>query len=165
MSQDDDSTSLVLETIWEHVVLRFTAASFRHPAKAKFSLDPSRHDSCRHFAAAAMDGSEVFVAPALADMPFETALAILAHEAGHVEDLASPGVWWFRNDRLLRSEFPAKGARKVVKAWEQRSDDEIERVADAIAEVALGIKIGYVGEPSCLVQCAGRGRRRPDNLR
>jgi hypothetical protein len=160
-----DSRTDVLETVWEHVVERFREQGFAHPADARLSFDPTRHDSCRHFAATTTDGAEVLVAPALADMPYQTMLAILAHEAGHVEDLCCPGVWWFRNGRLLRSEFPSKGARKLVRAWEERSDDEVERVADALAEVALGQKIGYVGHSGCLVQFVGRGKKRPTGLR
>jgi hypothetical protein len=159
----NDPREAVLETVWEHVVRLFHRQGFDHPSKAKLSFDPSRHDSCRHFAAT--DGSEVYVAPALADMPYETMLGIMAHEAGHVEDLSCPGVWWLRSGRLCRAEFPSKGARKMVRAWEDRSDDEVERVADALAEVALGRRIGYVGHAGCLVQFVGRGKNRPKGLK
>ena len=154
----------VIETVWEQVVRTFSDKDLHHPESARLSLDPSRHDSCRHFAATTMDGSEVLVAPDLADMPYETMLAILAHEAGHVEDLCSPGVWWFREGRLRRVSFPKRGAKGLVRSWQDRSDDEVERVADAIAELALGQRIGYVGHAGCLVQSVGRGTRRPKGL-
>jgi hypothetical protein len=161
-----DAREQVILTVWEHVVRLFSSAKMHHPGAARLAFDEDAHDSCRHFAACELDGSRVLVAPELADMPHATVLGILAHEAGHVEDLRSPGLWWFRNGELHRLEkFPEKGARKLLQAWRTRDDDEIERVADALGELALGERIGYVGSPGCLVQRVGAGKRRPDGLR
>jgi hypothetical protein len=160
-----DAREDVLEAVWEEVIRKFEGKGLDHPASARLSFDPSRHDSCRHFAATTMDGSEVLVAPSLADMPYETVLAILAHEAGHVEDLCCPGVWWYRQGKLRHTDLPNRGMRRFIQAWKDRSDDEVEHVADAIAELALGQRIGYVGHPGCLVQFVGRGKRRPKGLK
>jgi hypothetical protein len=162
---DEDPRNAVLEVVWEHVVGLFFQKGFRHPARATLEFDAGAHDSCRHFAACEVDGSRVLVAPALADMPHSTVVGILAHEAGHVEDLSSPGIWWFRTGRLLRVDsLPSKGTGKILRSWAERTPDEIERVADALGEVAIGERIGYVGHDTCLVQCVGTGRRRPKNL-
>ncbi len=164
--RDADPRQTVIETVWDDIVLAFAAQGLHHPAKARLEMDPARHDSCRHFAATTMDGSVVYVAPELADMPYGTLLGILAHEAGHVEDLRSPGIWWFRGGKLKRAEgIPSRGARKHLAAWQERSNDEVERVADALGELAIDQKIGYVGQPGCLVQFVGEGVRRPKGLK
>jgi hypothetical protein len=160
-----DAREHVVSVVWDHVVRLFSDARMHHPASAKLEFDAQAHDSCRHFAACELDGSRVIVAPELADMPHATVLGILAHEAGHVEDLRSPGLWWFRNGLQRVEQFPSKGAKSLLRAWRDRSDDEVERVADALGELALGERIGYVGHAGCLVQRVGASRARPDGLK
>jgi hypothetical protein len=152
--------------IWQSIVARFQEKGHPQPSKCRLELDSGAHDNCRHFAATRTDGKLMFVAPELAGMPFDTAEAILAHEAGHVVDLSSPGVWWYRGDTLFQQdELPSKGLRKHLARWNERSHDEIERVADAIAELVMERRIGYVGGASCLVQTWDEGIPRPVGLK
>lgn len=163
---DSESDFAILETIWQDVTAQFLRNGHEEPARAALVLDEAMHDSCRHFAGTTPDGKSVRVAPILIDMPADTVIAILAHEGGHVVDLSNPGRWWFRNGKLaLVEELPTRGLKKLLSAWRDRSDDELERVADAIAESVLGMRIGYVGTGSCLVEALGRGRPRPKGLR
>jgi hypothetical protein len=164
---DDVEAGAVIAAFWDEVVARFLESGFEKPQRIKsLTITSEVHDSCRHFAAVREDGSAVYIAPELVSMPDETILGILAHEAGHVEDLSCPGMYWYRKGRLHVSEdVPEKGFRKVLKAWSDRSDDEVERVADEIAYEAFGIRIGYIGPKTCLVQAMGRGKRRPRGLR
>lgn len=161
-----DPRQEVLEAVWDQVVQLFAEKQMHHPSRARLEFDSGMHDSCRHFAGCMLDGSCVVASPELADMPFGTTLAVLSHEAGHVEDLRSPGIWWFRGGKLKRVDaLPSKGAGKIIRAWGERDNDEVERVADALGEIALGDRIGYVGHPGCLVQHVGAGRKRPKNLK
>lgn len=166
ISVDVDEATAILMPHWQEVVEGFGEAGYDEPARAEFVLTEDAHDSCRHFGAMRNDGLVLYVAPELVHMPVETIDGILAHEAGHSVDLQNPGIYWFRRNALFKAEeLPSKGLRKILKAWRGRDDDEVERVADAIAFHALGVRIGYVGSPTCLVQALGRGKRRPKGLR
>ena len=181
----------VLENYWwEVIVPAFAAKGYDEPGRIRsLVIDPSAHDNCRHFAGTAQDGSKVIVAPELASMPDATVIAILAHEAGHVVDLSNPGIFWFRakesfyprdgikvaqmsavtnkgNFRIFEClELPQKGFNKHIEDWKERGREEEEQLADALAEWVLGVKIGYVGSHSCLVETLGEGVPRPVGLR
>lgn len=156
----------VLEPIWEAVCDTFSDKGFDQPSDCRFEIDPSAHDSCRHFAATRTDGKLMIVAPDLADMPLSTIEAILAHEAGHIVDFCCPGRFWFRSGKLQDIDpLPSKGRRKILAMWKGRDNDEVEYVGDAIAEFVMERRIGYVGHPGCLVQSFDDGIKRPRGLR
>lgn len=79
----------------------------------------------------------------------------------------------FQGPALFRfEELPTKGLNKHLREWgvygpggRDRDDDEIEFVADALAEYVLGQPLGYVGSPECLIQAVGEGIPRPKGLR
>ena len=162
-----DEARAILLPLWKETCALFKSQGHPSPARAKFELDSSAHDSCRHFAGATEDGSVVVVAPELVDMPLYTVQAILAHEAGHVVDLSAPGHWWSpkSGEIVFVETLATKGLKRHLERWKGRSDDEVERVADGIAEMVTGHRIGYVGAASCLVQAFDRGARRPVGLR
>lgn len=163
---DEPEAAAILLPHWLDVVEAFDMHGLGEVARARLVITEEVHDSCRHFAATRHDGLVLYVAPQLVHMPIETIDGILAHEAGHIVDLQNPGIFWFRNNTLLQAEsLPKKKVRKTLRAWQERSDDEVERVADEIAHEVLGVRIGYVGPPTCLVQSLGRGKRRPRGLR
>lgn len=162
----DEQALAVLEPMWAAVCVVFSSKGFREPSECRFEIRSEAHDSCRHFAATRTDGKLMIVAPELADMPIDTATAILAHEAGHIVDFRNPGRFWFRHGKLCEmNPLPSSGRKKVISAWDDRGDDEIEYVGDAIAEMVTGRRIGYVGPPGCLVQTWDRGKKRPTGLR
>lgn len=163
---DIEEAEAILLPHWVAVVEAFEAAGFEKLRKVKIVLTEEAHDECRHFAATRTDGKVLYLAPQLVHMPVETIDGILAHEAGHLVDFQHPGIYWYRNDCLMEAEeLPKKGMRKILKAWDARDDDEVERVADEIAYNVIGTRIGYVGSPTCLVQALGRGKKRPVGLR
>lgn len=136
----------------------------------QFECRPDMHDTDRHFAGTTLDGRKVCAAPELAELPEDNVAAILAHEFGHVVDHRYPGRFVYADEELvLLAEVP-EGAHRGdqarvarMKQWEGRDDDEIERVADAIAEQATGQQIGYSGP--CMLQGLNRGKPRPKGLR
>jgi len=186
-----DEAWAVLEPYWIEIVAEFKAKSLLAPTKiSRVEVDPAWHDTCRHFAGATTDASVVIFAPELADMPVPTIRAIMAHEAGHLSDFAAPGIHWYRpmtalplreglgatvfadgspksTDPVLMivDKLPGKNIRKHMEQWRSRSTDEVEMVADQIAEMVMGQKIGYVGPSGCIVQTLGRGKTRPKGLR
>lgn len=136
----------------------------------KFECRSEMHDTPRHFAGTSLDGRKVLAAPELAELPEDNVAAIFAHEFGHVVDHRFPGRFVYADEELvLVAEVPegvhrgdqARVAR--MRQWEAREDDEIERVADAIAEQATGQRIGYSGP--CMLQGLNRGVERPRDLR
>jgi hypothetical protein len=162
---DENEAVAILLPHWGDIVDAFEHMGYTEPDTTRLVITDEVHDTCRHFAATRIDGGVLYLAPQLVHMPVETIDGILAHEAGHIVDLQNPGIFWFRNDLLLQAEeLPSKGRRKVLRAWQDRSDDEVERVADEIAYQVLGVRIGYVGPSTCLVQALGRGQRRPYGL-
>lgn len=162
----EEQALAILEPIWAAICVIFAANSFPEPAKCRVEIDVNAHDSCRHFAATRVDGALMIVAPELADMPPETAEAILAHEAGHIVDFCHPGRFWFRRGKLEDvAPLPQKGRQKILNLWAGRSDDEVEHVGDAIAERVMQRRIGYIGRPGCLIQTWDRGKKRPEGLR
>lgn len=129
-------------------------------------INAARHDTERHFAACHSTGKRIEIAPEGADLPLETLTAIIAHEFGHAADFLSPGQWEFvARDKPARwvgmSENEEK-QRARHQRWLERSDDEVEWAADAIAYAITGRRIGYCGP--CLLQCFD-GKLRPRGLR
>lgn len=159
--------------------------------KARLVVDPAAHDFRRHFAMTHTESLAIVVAPQMADLPERIIVGILAHEFGHVADFAYPGAFlWPRGgpgaarwmgdtpaDRAQawRKVFGRQRARSVterdddlpsanwMRAWEDRSSDEVEWSADGIAELLTGRVIGYAGP--CVLQQIGGGRLRPRGLR
>lgn len=138
--------------------------------KTQLECRPEMHDGGRHFAGTTLDGKLVCVAPELAELPEGTVAAIFAHELGHAVDHLHPGRFFWDGEELVFvkdsiGEDPRQQQARVarMKRWESRSEDEIELVADLIAEQATGNRIGYTGP--CLLQDLNRGVRRPKGLR
>lgn len=149
----------------------FVAFGLKRLKRVALYVAPWVHDSTRHFAATKTDGRTVVLAPEAADLPDETLLAILAHEYGHAADYAYPGRFLLIDGELTDfwpedGPLPAGLERRWLlrnDQWEERSDDDVERTADAIAERVTSKRIGYVGP--CQLQAFDRGRARPQGLR
>lgn len=135
--------------------------------KTRLRVDPAVHDAPRHFMMTRDDGSEVLAAPQAADLALGTLTAITCHEFGHVADFDHPGRWLFVSQQepaiWLPDDLPDKKRVKLERQWLERSDDEIEWTADAIAYAVTGKRIGYCGR--CVVQCLSGGMPRPRGLR
>jgi hypothetical protein len=129
-----------------------------------FIVDARMHDSDRHFAGCRQDGLLILLAPESVELPEDTLVAILAHEFGHASDYAYPGRWLPERDEpaMWLSDPSSKEAKRWMKAWPRRSDDQVEWGADSIAQAVTGRKIGYCGP--CLLQC-WEGKDRPGGLR
>jgi hypothetical protein len=154
----------IIETTWEQVADVFRREGFPQPAQARLEVASDAHDSCRHYAATSVDARIVVFAPEIVLLPAGSIEAIMAHEAGHVVDFSNPGRFWYRNDALVVQEtLPSRGLKRLFSAWIDRSRDEQERVADAIAEHVMEYRIGYVGP--CMIQDINRGQHRPRGLR
>jgi hypothetical protein len=155
----------ILEPYFVAVREQFLEAGLTRLERLHLRSSWDMHDTPRHFAACREDGSEVLVAPELAELSVETVCAILAHECGHAADFCYPGQFILRGSRLERygeQERESKRWRQILRGWKQRDDDAVELTADAIAETVLGIPIGYRGP--CLLQSFG-GTPRPLGLR
>lgn len=135
--------------------------------KTRLYVAPWVHDSARHFAACRDDGKAIIVAPELAELDERMVLAILAHEMGHACDFLYPGEFVLGKARQAlrraREDFTEKQWAKWVKDWEKRDDDAVEYTADAVAQLATGLVIGYAGP--CQLQSFERGKARPQGLR
>jgi hypothetical protein len=133
-------------------------------AKTDFIVDGRIHDSNRHFAGCRQDGLLILLAPQSVDLPEDTLVAIIAHEFGHAADYAYPGRWLPERDEPAAwlADLSTKEAKRWMKAWPDRSDDQVEWAADSIAQAVTGRRIGYCGP--CLLQC-WEGKSRPDGLR
>lgn len=136
----------------------------------QFECRPDMHDTERHFAGTTLDGRKVCAAPEMANLPEDTVAAILAHEFGHVLDHRYPGCFVCAREELVFvaavAEEGDRGDQTRVarmQQWTARGEDEIELVADLVAEKATGIRIGYTGP--CMLQAMNRGRSRPLGLR
>lgn len=167
MDDDLDVVFAILEPYFEasrEVFARYASGRGLASVKSvRLECRPEIRDSGRHFAGASEDGRIIAVAPEMVDLPEDTVAAIFGHEFGHVVDFLNPARF-LRDGKFLLfmpEEDPARLAR--VRQWEARGEDEVERVADQIAEEALGIRIGYSGP--CMLQGLGRGVPRPKGLR
>jgi hypothetical protein len=120
----------------------------------------------RHFAACSEGGDLIVMAPELVELPEVTLLGIMAHEFGHALDFSRPVYFGFDGERLVhRDPASLSDKRRVAAArwWRDRSPDVVEGMADQIAEVATGRRIGYTGP--CMLQTLAGGPRRPARLR
>ena len=189
---ESDQVASVIAAHWKRIVSAFEIKGFKQPGKTnRLRIDSGWHDTCRHYAGARTDGKVLVVAPEIVDLPDVQISAVLAHEAGHFVDFDSPARYYFRPPAEVKArtgaravcisddvptplvpaliwfkELPdGKALGKYLREWKERSDDEIERVADAIASYVMGEKISYTGRPSCLVQTFGIGIERPLGLR
>ncbi|MCP4242345.1 MAG: hypothetical protein GY772_17460 [bacterium] len=171
-SPSDEVAAAVLEPhffVVRDMFLDFEAedgGNLRRLRRTRMVVDPSVRDSPRHFAACRDDGMLVLLAPAAADLPVENLMAILAHELGHAADFAYPGNWVTLgpgNEAVWIGERDDRVARKWRRLWEQRTDDQVEWAADAIAEAVTGVKVEYCGD--CMLQCFSGGNQRPPGLR
>jgi hypothetical protein len=175
---DREVALAILEPYFEaarEVYLDFASArglDLRGLKKLRLECDPDMHDTPRHFAGAAQDGSVIVLAPQLVDLPEDTVAAIIAHEFGHILDFLNPG--HFVSDMeaqalvLLREsdadeQRAAKNRLARVRQWEARDEHSVELTADLIAQAAIGQRIGYSGP--CMLQGFGRGVSRPAKLR
>lgn len=124
------------------------------------------HDTERHFAACYEDGSEIVVAPEMAELGYDTVCALLAHELGHAADFNYPTEFVLRHDGSVKRQAvedpESKQWRHRLNGWKQRDTDTVELTADGIAEEVMGVPIGYRGP--CLLQSFG-GEPRPLGLR
>jgi hypothetical protein len=127
----------------------------------------------RTYAACRTDGRLLLLSPDLACLPRPMLQGILGHELGHAADYLYPGQWaQERSGRARMLDVSKKGVptgekplpKRWLDDWHARDDDAIERMADAICECVMGVKIGYTGP--CLLQTIGQGiRPRPPGLR
>jgi len=132
--------------------------------KTQIRCAPWVHDSPRHFAAYSIEGDYIVVAPELVELPTDTVFAILAHELGHAADFLYPARYVLHDSGIQDRGEPedTKQWRKWLNGWKARSDDDVERTADAIGSAVMGVAIGYCGP--CHLQCFG-GAQRPTWLR
>lgn len=135
--------------------------------RARLYTAPWVHDSPRPFAACREDGRVVLAAPELAELPEPMVLAIFAHALGHATDYLYPAQFTLDAEgHATRRERAAVSESQWIrwhKAWQRRDEEHVERVADAIAGLATGARIGYLGP--CTLQAFDRGRARPQGLR
>ncbi len=129
-------------------------------SRVTWSIDPSIHDTPRHFASTSYDGLNVAVAPEFFGLALPTQKAILRHEWGHVVDFLYPA-------RLGRLSPEGSALRQPsmadISRWQERDPDHIESDADELAFGIFGEKISYQGW--CQIQVVGEGIARPRGLR
>jgi len=164
----DEEAHLILEPYFEAVQERYVAAGLERCASVRLVVDPTMHDTARHFAACQDDGKLILLAPELAEHREDTVLAIIAHELGHATDFLYPGQFAMRGDDEPAawrdpSSMKPKHWHRWLRDWEARDDDLVELTADAIAHFAMGVRYGYRGP--CLIQTFGATRLRPVGLR
>jgi hypothetical protein len=120
----------------------------------------------RTYAATSSDGRSILLSPKLARLPTDIQRGIILHELGHAVDFLYPaqivlGRGKERQDLIVYGHEPS---RRDLAKWRARDHDTCERFADAIAERAFGVTIGYRGP--CLLQSdIGGVRPRPRGLR
>lgn len=140
--------------------------------RLRLECDPGMHDTPRHFAGAAQDGSVIVLAPQVVNLPEDTVAAIIAHEFGHIVDFQNPGLFVSDTEAqtlvLLRETDDDEGrATKTrfarTRQWSRRDEHSVELTADLIAQEAIGQRIGYSGP--CMLQGFNRGVSRPKKLR
>lgn len=144
----------------------FVAFGYDKCAKVRFSVSSAMHDSPRHFAACSGDGARIICAPELAELPEHFVIGIMFHELGHAADLSMPGYHYFGANGITlrrRDSYSDHEWRKIVRAWDERDYDTVERTADSIANMVSGLSIGYAGP--CQLQTFEAGEDRPTGLR
>lgn len=171
MSRSDDirAAEVTLAPVIDAVRATFLEAGFDEVARTVVRVDVKAGDGGRHFAACRTDGELILLSPNLIHLAEATVAGIILHEFGHAADFLYPAQIGF--DALKNPVFldhSKRGGREDTRRWladwEGRDDDEVERMADRIAEAASGLRIGYAGP--CLLQTVGAGvRPRPRGLR
>jgi hypothetical protein len=163
----EDEALAVLEPFFLASRSVFVEYGLERCKKTQLYCAKSMHDTARHFAACRDDGKVVLAAPEMAELDYSIVAAIFAHEMGHATDYLYPAEWSLDGDGMIvrrtREDVGDAQWARFVKAWEHRDDDLVEVTADAIAEMATGSRIGYLG-PCCL-QHFDRGSARPQGLR
>jgi hypothetical protein len=165
---DCEEALLIIEPFFLEMQSIYTReAGLKRCAKTELYCAPWIHDSPRHFAACRDDGRVIVVAPEMAELPVEAVVAILGHEFGHAADYLYPAEFALDGDRRAvrreRGQVDDTQWARWAKAWEHRDDDLVEVTADAVAELATGSRIGYLGP--CQLQAFDRGAARPQGLR
>lgn len=178
-SASADEALLILEPYFLAMQELFVEAGLKEASRVQLYVAPSMHDAPRHFAGTRDDGLVMMLAPEMVELPENTVGAIMAHEFGHATDFLYPGEFVLGGERDAealaanasqrvavrrdRASFTDEHWIKWLHDWEKRDDDVVEFVADAIAEMVTGRRIGYVGP--CKLQTFDRGRARPQGLR
>lgn len=168
MQTDYEIEASVLAPYFDAVRDKFVSydgASLKKLKKTKFLLEPSVHDSERHYAACREDGGLILFSPEVVHLEEESVVAIIAHEFGHAADFCYPAQWLVHYESrpaMWIGRGDTEGHRKWRKLWNKRNADQIEKAADDIAWAVLGKRITYCG--SCYIQCF-TGRDRPKGLR
>lgn len=151
---------LILEPYFEELQDQFFEAGLERVAETRLRCQLGMHDTPRHFGGCIEDGTMIYAAPQLVELPTDTVLGILAHELGHAVDFLYPGEFLLRGSYVVRVEPD----RQRIKGWKRRDPDTVEVTADLIAEYVLEAPIGYRGP--CHLQALGiPGRPRPEGLR
>jgi len=163
-----DEAHVVLEPYVEAVRERYLEVGLTRCKSTRFFVAPGMHDTPRHFAACRDDGLVIFAAPELAELPYEAVLAVVAHEFGHACDFLYPGEFAYGGDEdpAVRRDPESLKRRQWqgwLRDWKKRDSDTVERVADAIAHHALGVRYGYQGP--CNLQTFVSASARPYGLR
>lgn len=157
----------LLEPLFEATREVFEAAGLTAVRRVRLQVDRGMHDTARHFGGTREDGRLILLAPELVELPPENTTAIIAHEFGHATDFLYPGEFVLGPERVARrrprESFEPEHWAKCVRDWAERDDDLVEYVADAVAELVTGRRIGYTGP--CRLQTFDRGRPRPAGLR
>lgn len=164
-----EEAEAILDPYFSAVRERFLEAGLERVTRPRLIVQRWVHDSPRHFAACREDGSEIVVAPELVELPQEILVGIAAHEFGHATDFLYPGEFWLgRGDKVTRRTLDDAGSEtqwvRWQRAWRERSEDVVERVADGVASSVMGTPIGYLG-PCWLQSFTGPGVPRPRGLR
>lgn len=127
-------------------------------SSTKWVVDPAAHDTPRHMARTSSDGRIIEVAPLVYYLRDDVQEAILLHEWGHAIDGCYPAHTVIR-DGHLHLVIPTD---EQIVAWQNRSREQIEHHADAIAEAVWGRPMRYSGP---LLLQGFSGIARPDWLR
>lgn len=164
----NEEAHAVIEPYFEEIRAAYLEAGLGLCARTRLVIDPSMHDTARHFAACTDDGKTIYIAPELAEEADTVLMAIVAHEFGHACDFLYPGHFALRGDdepALYRdpTSMKPKHWHRWLKDWRARDADTVELSADAIAHLAMGVRYGYRGP--CLIQDFGATRARPRGLR
>lgn len=134
--------------------------------KVKLTIDPTVHDSPRHYARCREDGLEIQLAPEAEELEIETLVPLISHEMGHACDFQYPAMWIGERGAQARwiGAQDNKQGRKLQRLWSERSPDVVEWTADSIAHCVIGKAVRYCGPDK--VQCwSPSGVERPAGLR
>ncbi len=164
-SLSDEEAYFVLEPFFRETQALFVEHGLTRCKQVRFELDSEAHDTPRHFAGCAEDGSHIIAAPQLADRSIDEVAAVLAHEFGHACDFLYPARFLVADGELVQRWGTAWNARAAITderaaynqrmQWERRDPGEVERAADLIAQHVTGRVIRYGGP--CMLQTYGAG--------